>query len=284
MFAASAPSRFALACAAMLVLSSACVRAQTDFSSPYVPTPHATVERMLALAGVTRDDTVIDLGSGDGRIVIAAAKRYGARAIGVEYDPKLVAASRRNAGAEGVAERVKFVEGDLFKVDLSPATVVTVYLLPDVNLKLRDKLLAELKPGARLVAHDFDMESWRPDRVESFYAPEKNDGRGGESRVMLWIVPADARGTWQLRSGALPAPGEAAVQIGQNFQTLEGNATLGNRRTALANPQLRGTQIRFSLDAGGGRLQFVGEVRGGEMAGTVRGASGEQPWRATRER
>jgi SAM-dependent methyltransferase len=239
---------------------------------------------MLGLAQVKAGDIVMDLGSGDGRIVIEAAKRHGVRAIGVEYDPKLVTVSRRNAGAAGVAGRVKFVEGDLFKVDLSAATVVTVYLLPDVNLKLRDKLLTELKPGARVVAHDFDMESWRPDRVESFYAPEKNDGRGGESRVMLWIVPADARGTWQLRSNALPAPGAAAMQIGQNFQMLEGDAIQGNRRAALASPQLRGTQIRFALDLGGGPLQFAGEVRGGEMVGTVRGASGEQPWRATRGR
>jgi len=239
---------------------------------------------MLALAQVKGGDLVMDLGSGDGRIVIEAAKRYGARAIGVEYDPKLVAVSRRNAGAAGVADRVKFVEGDLFKVDLSLATVVTVYLLPDVNLKLRDKLLAELKPGARVVAHDFDMESWRPDRIESFYAPEKHNGRGGESRVMLWVVPANVRGTWQLRSVALPAPGAAAVQISQNFQTLEGEATVGDRRAALANPQLRGTQIRFALDLGGAPLQFAGEVRGGQMVGTLRSASGEQPWRATRGR
>jgi precorrin-6B methylase 2 len=155
--------------------------AQLDTSSPFVTTPPMVVERMLALAGVTAKDYVVDLGSGDGRIPIAAAKGYGARAMGVEYDPKLVKLSRQNASAQGVTDRVTFVEGDLFAVDLSGATVVTVYLLPDVNRKLRDKLLAELKPGARLVAHDFDMESWRPDRVENLFAPQKNDGRGGTS-------------------------------------------------------------------------------------------------------
>jgi SAM-dependent methyltransferase len=274
------------ACAVLAALLAGCsvpTGVQSDFSSPYVPSPSTTVERMLAVAMVTPGDIVMDLGSGDGRIVIAAAKRYGARGTGVEYDPKLVEMSRRNAREAGVADRVNFIEGDLFKVDLSTATVVTVYLLPDVNLKLRDKLLAELSPGTRVVAHDFDMESWRPDRVESFYAPEKNSGRGGTSRVMLWIVPAHARGTWKLRSPALPAPGEAEVQITQNFQALEGQATVGHRRVALTAPTLRGAEIRFAIDAGGGPLEFVGEVRGHEIVGTVHGAAGAWSWRATRE-
>ncbi len=274
----------ALAAALALASCSVTTGTQSDFSSPYVPTPDSTVERMLALGGVTPGDTVMDLGSGDGRIVIAAAKRYGARAIGVEYDPKLVEVSRLNAREAGVADRVRFIEGDLFKVDLSPASVVTVYLLPDVNLKLRDKLLAELRPGTRVVAHDFDLESWRPDRVETFYAPEKNRGGGGTSRVMLWIVPAEARGTWALRSPALPAPGEADLRISQNFQAIEGQATLGRRPVALATPTLRGPEIRFTLDAGDGPLAFDGEVREGEMVGTVRGKAGTWPWRATHER
>ncbi|MCZ7563980.1 MAG: class I SAM-dependent methyltransferase [Burkholderiales bacterium] len=273
-----------LAHAAAAVLAAAAAHAQSDFSSPYVPTPPVAVERMLALAQVTRDDVVMDLGSGDGRIVIAAAKRHGARATGVEYDPRLVAVSRRNAGAAGVADRVRFLEGDLFKVDLSPATVVTVYLLPDVNRKLRDKLLAELRPGTRVVAHDFDMESWRPDRVESFYAPEKHNGRGGESRVLLWIVPAEVRGAWRLESAALPAPGEVQLALGQNFQRIEGEATLGGLSATLREPALRGVLIRFSLDLGAGPLAFAGEVRGDEMVGTARGAAGTWPWRATRRR
>jgi SAM-dependent methyltransferase len=254
---------------------------QTDTSSPYVTSPPTTVEHMLALAGVTADDFVVDLGSGDGRIVIAAAKRYGARAMGVEYDPKLVALSRKNAAAEGVADRVRFVEGDLFKVDLSAATVVTVYLLPDVNLKLRDKLLAELKPGARLVAHDFGMESWRPDQTESIYAPQKNNGRGGTSQIMLWVVPAQARGEWQLASEGLPG-GKAALSIEQNFQVIEGEVALGGKTVALANPRLRGTEIRFAVQAEGGPLQFVGRVEGNRMSGTTRGATREWPWSAVR--
>ena len=254
---------------------------QTDTSSPYVPSPPLVVDRMLALAGVTAKDVVIDLGSGDGRIPIAAAKQYGARAIGVEYDPKLVKLSRENASAAGVADQVRFVEGDLFKVDLSDATVVTVYLLPDVNRMLRDKLLAELKPGARLVAHDFDMESWRPDRTERFHAPQKHDGRGGESRIMLWVIPATVRGDWQLESGVLPE-GKGALKIAQNFQAIEGDATVGGARVALGSPRLQGTEIRFAVPAAGRPLQFVGGIDGDAMAGVVRDGSREWPWRARR--
>lgn len=257
--------------------------AQTDTSSPYVTSPPLVVERMLALAGVTSTDQVFDLGSGDGRIVIAAAKQYGARAIGVEYDPKLVTLSRANASAEGVADRVRFIEGDLFAVDLTGATVVTVYLLPDVNRKLRDKLLAELKPGARLVAHDFDMESWRPDETESFFAPQKNRGGGGTSRIMLWIIPAQARGDWRVESGRLPA-GNATLSIAQNFQAISGEMTLGDEIIALSAPRLRGTEIRFNLPAASGLLQFVGRIGADELTGTVRGGDREFPWRATRVR
>jgi len=277
----SRPKRIALAAA--LILCAEIAASQTDTTSPFVTSPPLVVERMLALAGVTPEDYVVDLGSGDGRIVIAAAKRYGARAMGVEYDPKLVKLSRENAAAQGVADRVRFVEGDLFKVDLSAATVVTVYLLPDVNLKLRDKLLAELKPGSRLVAHDFDMESWRPDRIESFYAPQKNEGRGGTSRIMLWFVPAQARGEWTLESAGLP-PGGARLSITQNFQVVEGEMTLGGETVALTRPLLHGKEISFDVAAPGGPLRLVGRVEGNAMAGTLRGDGGEWPWRATRAR
>jgi SAM-dependent methyltransferase len=269
----------------MLIVFAHVVAAQSDTSSPFVTSPPLVVERMLALAGVGTGDYVVDLGSGDGRIVIAAAKRAGVRAMGVEYDPKLVALSRKNAIAQDVADRTRFVEGDLFAVDLSGATVITVYLLPDVNRKLRDKLLAELKPGARLVAHDFDMESWRPDQVESFYAPQKNNGRGGTSRIMLWIIPAEARGEWQIESAALPG-GHAELSVGQNFQMISGELTLDDGKVALSGPSLRGTEIRFHATAAGRPLQFVGRIDANEMVGTVRdGADArEWPWRAARAR
>jgi SAM-dependent methyltransferase len=147
----------------------------------YVPTPPEVVTEMLKLAGVTKDDVVYDLGSGDGRIVIAAAKEFGARGVGVEISPKLVAEARANAERAGVADRVRFVEQDLFAADLREATVVTLYLLPELNLKLRPKLLAELRPGARVVSHLFDMEDWKPDRTFTW---DRDD-----TEVYLWIVP-----------------------------------------------------------------------------------------------
>ena len=161
--------------------------------------------------------------------------------------------------------------------------MVTVYLLPDVNRKLRDKLLAELKPGARLVAHDFDMESWRPDQEESFYAPQKNDGRGGTSRIMLWVIPARARGDWTLESESLPA-GKGQLSIAQNFQAIEGELALGQAPLTLSNPRLRGAEIRFDVPAAGGTLQFVGRIDADQMIGTVRGGDREWPWRARRVR
>jgi precorrin-6B methylase 2 len=255
--------------------------AQLDTSSPFVTTPPMVVERMLALAGVTAKDYVVDLGSGDGRIPIAAAKGYGARAMGVEYDPKLVKLSRQNASAQGVTDRVTFVEGDLFAVDLSGATVVTVYLLPDVNRKLRDKLLAELKPGARLVAHDFDMESWRPDRVENLFAPQKNDGRGGTSKLMLWFIPANARGDWRVESESVPN-GKAELSLGQNFQAIEGEMTLGAESITLSKPTLRGVDIRFDVQATKAPLRFAGRIDGNRISGTVRSGEREWPWHATR--
>ena len=151
----------------------------------FMPTPPEIVTEMLKLAGVSKDDVVYDLGSGDGRIVIAAAKEFGARGVGVEISPKLVEEARANAEKAGVSDRVRFVEQDLFEADLREATVVTLYLLPELNLKLRPKLLRELRPGARIVSHLFDMEDWKPDRT--FERPED------ETTVYLWVVPEKAR-------------------------------------------------------------------------------------------
>ncbi|MGF1482615.1 MAG: class I SAM-dependent methyltransferase [Cyanophyceae cyanobacterium] len=152
---------------------------------PYVPTPQEVVEQMLELADVSGDDILYDLGSGDGRITIAAAQEYGARAIGVEINPGLVQISQENAQAANVSERVEFVQQDLFDVDLSEATVVTLYLLPEVNLRLRPKLLQELEPGTRIVSHDFDMGEWKPERVVRVQGPDR------EHTLYYWVVPEE---------------------------------------------------------------------------------------------
>lgn len=150
---------------------------------PYVPTPNEVVDRMLQLANVTGDDTLYDLGSGDGRIIITAAQRYGTRGTGIDINPELVQQSQANAQSANVADRVDFVQQDLFQTDLSNATVVTLYLLPDINLKLRPKLLRELKPGTRIVSHDFDMGEWEPEQVVQVQGPNR------QHTIYYWIVP-----------------------------------------------------------------------------------------------
>jgi SAM-dependent methyltransferase len=173
-----------------LLLSLVCATAfAQDTDVPFVVTPDNVTREMLTLAGVKPGDFVIDLGSGDGRIVIAAAKQFGARGLGVEIVPDLVDKSRDNARRAGVADRVEFRVQDLFATDLSKATVITMYLLPEVNLQLRPQLLA-LKPGTRIVSHDWDMGDWKPDRTIVVDAPDKPIGREKVSRLHLWTVPA----------------------------------------------------------------------------------------------
>jgi len=176
---------------------------------PFVTTPDAVTLAMLQLAAVGPADRLVDLGSGDGRIVITAARRFGARGLGVEIVPDLVALSRANARAAGVADRAEFREQDLFTLDLSPFSVVTMYLLPQVNLQLRDRLLA-LKPGTRIVSHDWDLGDWRPDRSVVVDAPDKPIGRDKTSTVHLWVVPARLAGWW--------CGSEVGLFVRQHFQ------------------------------------------------------------------
>ena len=228
----------------------------------WVPTPQALVEKMLDMAKVTAQDYVIDLGSGDGRTVITAAKR-GARALGIEYNPDMVALSKRNAAKEGIGDKAAFTEADLFESDVSQATVITMFLLPSINLKLRPKIL-DLKPGTRIVSNSFDMGEWKADQTS-----EVNDGCGGYCTALLWIVPAKVEGTWKL------AQGELALK--QSFQTVTGALKSGNVSTPITNGRLNGDRISFT--AGG--TEYAGRVGGGAMEGTVKGAVNGK-WSATR--
>jgi precorrin-6B methylase 2 len=212
---------------------------------------------MLDMAKVTPNDYVIDLGSGDGRTVITAAKR-GARALGIEYNPDMVELSKRNAEKEGVAGKASFVKADIFESDFSQATVITMYLLPQLNVKLRPKIL-NLKPGTRIVSHAFTMEEWTADQTDSF------DGR----TAYLWIVPAKVEGTWQLAQGEL--------LLAQNFQMLVGTLKSGGNSVMIANGRVRGDQLSFS--AGG--ADYTGRVSGNTIEGTVKGANSGS-WSATR--
>jgi SAM-dependent methyltransferase len=188
--------------------------------APYIPTSDNVAMAMLTLAKVTSEDYVIDLGSGDGRIVIAAAKRFGARGLGVEIVPELVEKSRQSAASANVSARAVFREQDLFKTDLSPANVVTLYLLPEVNLQLRPRLL-QLRPGTRIVSHDWDMGDWEPEKVITLDVPDKPIGREKSSKVFLWIVPARVEGDW---CGTGKAKG-VGLRLAQSYQRFRGELT-----------------------------------------------------------
>ena len=198
-----------LACAVFCVAASVSARAQYPFDVPYVPTPPVVVEEMLRLAEVTADDFMIDLGSGDGRVVIAAASKFGARGIGVDLDESLIEQSVANAQAAGVMDQVQFIRQDLFKTDLSKASVITLYLLPGVNMRLRPALLA-LKPGTRIVAHDFELGDWKPDVKVTI---RKN--------AMLWIVPANVAGRWRISVDFPEGERVFDVEIRQQYQEIE---------------------------------------------------------------
>jgi SAM-dependent methyltransferase len=202
----------------MMVCAAPAFADENDWRVPFITTPGDVVERMLELAGTKSDDLVADLGSGDGRIVIAAARRYGARGLGIELDAKLVDLSRDNARQAGVADRVTFVQGDVLEADFSKASVVTVYLLPNLISQLEPRFLA-LKPGTRIVSHSFHMPSWRPDRTVTLQVTQPHPGQGDVSTLFLWIVPADVRGVWKR--------GSERVRIDQNYQEIDVDGTRG---------------------------------------------------------
>ncbi len=227
----------------------------------WVPTPDGAVDRMLTLARVGPGDVVVDLGSGDGKIVIAAARRYGARGLGIEYSPDLVAASRRDARIGGVADRVRFVQADLFEADFREATVVTLYLLTSLNLKLRPKLL-DMRPGTRVVSHVFRMGDWEPDATATT----------GSSEIYLWVVPARVAGRWQVNVRDGPA---FELALDQRHQRITGKTLPGG--APLQSARLAGDEIRIGLaDPGGSPRALVGRVAGDRIEGAEGG------WRAVR--
>jgi hypothetical protein len=239
---------------------------------PYVPTPQNVVDRMLAMGRVGPQDYLIDLGSGDGRIVITAARRFGTRGFGVDINPVRINEANENARKAGVADKVVFQQRDLFETDLSQATVITMYLLPRVNIALRPKLL-DLKPGTRLVSHDFDMGDWKPDEAVRIPAPDKYGGSGGESDIYLWLVPARVGGGWRLTLPVSGKPQNYELSLDQKYQFISGSARLGERVTRLENARLRGDEISFgfTLEVNGAPLrhEFSGRVADGRIDGQV---------------
>ncbi len=228
----------------------------------WVPTPQALVDKMLDLAQVTPDDFVIDLGSGDGRTVITAAKR-GTRALGVEYNPDMVSLSRHNAEVEGVSDKATFINADLFETDFSKATVITMFLLTSINLKLRPTIL-DLKPGTRIVSNTFEMGDWNPDDSVTLENPATS-----WYRAFLWIVPAKVEGVWRVAKGELA--------LTQEFQMISGTINNGGSNTTIENGRLRGDQISFDA----GDTHYTGRVTGNVIEGVVTIMGTNSTWRAT---
>ena len=234
---------------------------------PYVPTPQPVVDRMLEMADLSGDELLYDLGSGDGRIVITAAEKYGNRGVGIDIDPERIKEANENARRAGVTDKVKFIEADLFETDLRPVGALTLYLLSSVNLKLRPKILDELQPGTRVVSHDFSMGEWEPDEHVSM----------DRSEIFLWIVPAKIEGTWSVR----PEGGsERSLKIDQDFQKFTGESG----GVQLTDTRLRGDEIRFTIPGGSGRgatQRYEGRVKGDTMQGTVEiEGTGKRAWSA----
>ena len=243
----------------------------------FVPTPMRVVDQMLSVARVGRNDVLYDLGSGDGRIVITAAKRHGARAIGIDIDPRRISESRHNADTAGVTGRVEFREADLFETDLRDATVVTLYLLRQLNVRLRPKLLEELRPGTRVVSHAFDMGDWKADSLMNV---EGNN-------VYYWVVPADVRGAWSMTATLGGVERRYDLLLEQQYQRATGTATAAGRAVAIEEVLLDGERVSFSLPESPGaarQLRFEGRVAGDTMRGSVARDTGRRAgsWRATR--
>ncbi|MFC3077961.1 SAM-dependent methyltransferase [Phenylobacterium terrae] len=244
-----------------------------DLDVPYVPTREPVVEKMLEMANVQKDDFVIDLGSGDGRIPIAAAKKHGARGFGVDINPQRISEANANAKAAGVTDKVEFRRQDLFKTKISDATVLTMYLLPSVNMQLRPRILSELKPGTRVVSHAFDMEDWKPDEEAVV------DG----SNVYLWIVPAQAQGRWRVSGGQA---GDMTLDLTQTFQELSGTVTVGGQSRPIRDGRVRGDTLAFAYDSPSGPRLFSARVAGNTLtpAPAPAGASGQvvSGWKAVK--
>ena len=240
------------------------VRERPKLDAPYVPTDYEVVDAMLAMARVRPDHFVVDLGSGDGRILIAAARSHGARGLGVDIDPARVREARANAHAAGIAHRVEFRRQDLFETPLGDADLVTLYLTPEVNLRLRPRLLSQMRPGARIVSHDFGMGEWRPDRRE----------RVGTATLFLWVVPARVGGRWTLTADGRTA----TLDLEQRFQELDGTVAADGGASRVEQGRLLGRRIFFIADLGGGRREFEGRVEGDRIVPLAAGAD----WSAVR--
>jgi hypothetical protein len=287
----SACSAVAAALLIALVFSMAAALPQRVYAQaadvPYVATPQNVVDAMLELAQVGPNDFLIDLGSGDGRIVITAAKKYGTRGFGVDLDGALVSEARREAQRQGVTDKAEFHARNLFITDIAKATVLTTYLFSQVNIELRPRIFSELKPGTRVVSHEFDFGNWKPDAHVRVPVPRKPYGPPS-SDVYLWIVPANAAGRWQWRAPVGGAVVEWQAALGQTFQALSGSAQAGGNAARIESAKMRGDEISLVLVADVNqtplRHELHGRIDGDAIRGTIRVSGTQQSldWQATR--
>ncbi len=254
---------------------------------PYVPTPHEVVAEMLKVTNVGKNDIVYDLGCGDGRIVVAAVQKFGAkRSVGVDIDPQRIRESNENAQKAGVTDRVKFLQQDLFQVNISEATVVTLYLLPSINLRLRPKLFRELKPGVRIVSHDFDMDEWQADKVV------RVRGSYREHTVYYWVLPAGVAGTWRWSVQTPHGERRYVLRLKQRFQKVSGTVSADGQEIPITDAKLVGTQLSFTVirEIQGQKvtMNFSGQVNGDTIKGSVevQGGpfAGKRNWAAKRDK
>jgi SAM-dependent methyltransferase len=235
---------------------------------PYVPTPEPVVNKMIELAKITKDDVAYDFGCGDGRLVIAAVKAGAKRGLGVDIDPQRIKEANENAKAAGVTDKVEFKEADLFKMDFKDATVLTMYLLPSVNMKLRPKILDEMKPGSRVVSHAFDMEDWEPEQ-------EVTVEDGGQT-VYMWTVPAKVEGAWDVKIKNGQGEQQAKLDLKQNINKVTGTAKIGEKEAQIADAKLIGDQLTFAL-SDQPDMKYTCKIDGATISGTAKGngAAGE---------
>jgi SAM-dependent methyltransferase len=253
--------RLGAALASALLAATPARAQEAPQQAPFITTPPEVVARMLELARTGREDFVVDLGSGDGRIVIHAAKAHGARGLGVDLDPALVARAQENAAKAGVGDRARFAVEDALRADVSEASVVTIYLLPWLLERLETRLLYGLRPGARIVTHAFALGSWPADRIETVRLSRSHEGQGDSSRIFLYVVPAQARGAWH-------APHGWRLRVQQNYQVIDVELERDGRRVPVREARLEGERIEIV----GSEFSFSGRVRGERIEGVLEGS------------
>jgi SAM-dependent methyltransferase len=257
---------------------------EQELDVPYVPSPYEVVAEMLRIAEVGKKDILYDLGCGDGRIVIMAAQQFGTRGIGVDINPERIEESKQNAAQAGVEKLVQFLEKDLFQADIHRATVVSLYLLPSVNLRLRPKLLRELRPGTRIVSHDFSMSEWEPDKSSLVAVDDETHN------IYFWVVPANVTGTWEWAMPSARKETPYKLQMNQIFQSVKGTVTAGKSRMEIMQAKLNGDKLQFAIEQKVGgqteELLFEGRINGnlieGSVESQVRPKSTRKIWKARR--